>query len=44
VYYKISGDNKRVFILFVLDGRRNLEEILVSKVIKIIKYCVFFAD
>jgi hypothetical protein len=44
VYYKISGDNKRVFILFVLDRRRNLEEILVSKVIKIIKYCVFFAD
>jgi plasmid stabilization system protein ParE len=33
VYYKISSDNKRVFILFVLDGRRNLEEILVSKVI-----------
>jgi plasmid stabilization system protein ParE len=33
VYYKISGDNKRVYILFVLDGRRNLEEILISKVI-----------
>jgi plasmid stabilization system protein ParE len=33
VYYKISNDNKRVVILFVLDGRRNLEEILVSKVI-----------
>jgi len=33
VYYKISDDNKRVFILFVLDGRRNLEEILISKVI-----------
>jgi plasmid stabilization system protein ParE len=33
VYYKISNDNERVFILFVLDGRRNLEEILVSKVI-----------
>jgi plasmid stabilization system protein ParE len=33
VYYKISNDNKRVFILFVLDGRRNLEEILMSKVI-----------
>jgi len=33
VYYKISSDNKKVFILFVLDGRRNLEEILVSKVI-----------
>ncbi|MDR0565194.1 MAG: type II toxin-antitoxin system RelE/ParE family toxin [Azoarcus sp.] len=33
VYYKITDDNKRVFILFVLDGRRNLEEILISKVI-----------
>jgi plasmid stabilization system protein ParE len=33
VYYKISDDNKRAFILFVLDGRRNLEEILISKVI-----------
>jgi plasmid stabilization system protein ParE len=33
VYYKISDDNKRTFILFVLDGRRNLEEILISKVI-----------
>ena len=33
VYYKISGDNKKAFILFVLDGRRNLEEILISKVI-----------
>jgi plasmid stabilization system protein ParE len=33
VYYKISNDNKRVVILFVLDGRRNLEEILMSKVI-----------
>jgi len=33
VYYKISGDNKKVYILFVLDGRRNLEEILMSKVI-----------
>jgi len=32
-YYKISDDNKNVFILFVLDGRRNLEEILISKVI-----------
>jgi len=32
-YYKISDDNKSVFILFVLDGRRNLEEILISKVI-----------
>ena len=33
VYYRISDDNKKVFILFVLDGRRNLEEILISKVI-----------
>jgi len=33
IYYKISRDNKKVIILFVLDGRRNLEEILVSKVI-----------
>jgi plasmid stabilization system protein ParE len=33
VYFKISGDNKKVHILFVLDGRRNLEEILISKVI-----------
>ena len=33
VYYKVSDENKRVFILFVLDGRRNLEEILISKVI-----------
>jgi plasmid stabilization system protein ParE len=33
VYYKISDDNKRAFVLFILDGRRNLEEILISKVI-----------
>jgi len=33
VYYKTSADNKRAHILFVLDGRRNLEEILISKVI-----------
>ena len=33
VYYKISTDNKNIFILFILDGRRNLEEILISKVI-----------
>jgi plasmid stabilization system protein ParE len=33
VYYRISSDNKRVYVLFVLDGRRNLEEILISKVI-----------
>ena len=33
VYYKISIDNKNIIILFILDGRRNLEEILISKVI-----------
>jgi hypothetical protein len=33
VYYKISSNNKKVYILFVLDGRRNLEEILMLKVI-----------
>ena len=33
VYYKTSTDNKKAYILFVLDGRRNLEEILISKVI-----------
>ena len=33
VYYKIKEDNKKAYILFVLDGRRNLEEILISKVI-----------
>ena len=33
VYYKISGDNKKAYVLFVLDGRRNLEEILMTKVI-----------
>jgi hypothetical protein len=33
VYYKISSDNKKVYVLFILDGRRNLEEILMSKVI-----------
>ncbi|GBU22327.1 hypothetical protein R80B4_02234 [Fibrobacteres bacterium R8-0-B4] len=33
VYYKISDDNKKAYVLFVLDGRRNLEEILISKVI-----------
>jgi plasmid stabilization system protein ParE len=33
VYYKISNDNKKTNVLFVLDGRRNLEEILMSKVI-----------
>ena len=33
VYYKIKDDNKKAYILFVLDGRRNIEEILISKVI-----------
>jgi plasmid stabilization system protein ParE len=33
VYYKISNDNKKVYILFALDGRRNMEEVLMSKVI-----------
>jgi plasmid stabilization system protein ParE len=33
VYYKISSNNKKAYILFVLDGRRNLEEILISKII-----------
>jgi len=33
VYYKISDDNKGAYNLFVLDGRRNIEEILISKVI-----------
>jgi len=34
IYYKTSGDNKKAYVLFVLDGRRNLEEILMSKVIE----------
>jgi len=33
VYYKIKNDNKIGYILFVLDARRNIEEILISKVI-----------
>ncbi|MCL2480333.1 MAG: type II toxin-antitoxin system RelE/ParE family toxin [Spirochaetaceae bacterium] len=33
VYYKISKDNKKAYILFILDTRRNIEEILISKVI-----------
>jgi plasmid stabilization system protein ParE len=33
VYYKIREDAKKVYILFILDGRRNIEEILISKVI-----------
>ena len=33
IYYKISKNNKKVYVLFVLDGRRNLEELLMSKVI-----------
>jgi plasmid stabilization system protein ParE len=33
IYYKISEDNKKVKILLVLDGRRNIERILIGKVI-----------
>jgi len=33
VFYKIKNDNKKAYILFVLDARRNIEEILISKVI-----------
>jgi plasmid stabilization system protein ParE len=33
VYYKINEKNKGVKILLVLDGRRNLEKILIGKVI-----------
>ena len=33
VYFKIKSDNKKAYILFVLDARRNIEEILISKVI-----------
>jgi plasmid stabilization system protein ParE len=33
VYYKISDDNKKVKILLVLDDRRNIERILIGKVI-----------
>jgi plasmid stabilization system protein ParE len=33
VYYMICGENKTAHVLFVLDGRRNLEEILMSKVL-----------
>jgi plasmid stabilization system protein ParE len=33
VYYKISDDNNKVKILLVLDGRRNIERILIGKVI-----------
>jgi plasmid stabilization system protein ParE len=33
VYYKINEENKKVKILLVLDGRRNIEKILISKVI-----------
>ena len=33
VYYKIKNDNKKAYILFVLDARRNIEEILISKVV-----------
>jgi plasmid stabilization system protein ParE len=33
VYYKINDDNKKVKILLVLDGRRNIESILINKII-----------
>ncbi|MDR1972242.1 MAG: type II toxin-antitoxin system RelE/ParE family toxin [Treponema sp.] len=33
VYYKINKENTRVKILLVLDGRRNIERILIGKVI-----------
>jgi plasmid stabilization system protein ParE len=33
VYYKIDEENKEIKILLVLDGRRNIERILISKVI-----------
>jgi plasmid stabilization system protein ParE len=33
VYYKIIEENKKVKILLILDGRRNIEKILISKVI-----------
>jgi plasmid stabilization system protein ParE len=33
VYYKINDGNKKVYILFVLDARRNLEELVYKKVI-----------
>jgi translation initiation factor IF-3 len=33
VYYKIIEENKKVKILLVLDGRRNIERILISKIL-----------
>ena len=33
VYYKVREENKKAYILFVLDGRRNIEEILISKIV-----------
>jgi plasmid stabilization system protein ParE len=33
VYYKIDEGNRKIKILFVLDGRRNRERILMSKAI-----------
>ena len=33
VYYKLEENNKKAYILFVLDARRNIEEILISKII-----------
>jgi plasmid stabilization system protein ParE len=33
VYYKMDEEKKKIKILLVLDGRRNIEKILISKVI-----------
>jgi plasmid stabilization system protein ParE len=33
VYYKINEENTKVKILLILDGRRNIEKILIGKVI-----------
>jgi plasmid stabilization system protein ParE len=33
VYYKINDEKKEIKILLVLDGRRNIEKILISRVI-----------
>jgi plasmid stabilization system protein ParE len=36
VYYKISEENKKIKILLVLDGRKNIERILISKIIELV--------
>jgi hypothetical protein len=33
VYYKINDTNKKIKILLVLDSRKNIEKILIDKVI-----------